>query len=133
MSFPPLSASLLMSLGTIKTLLVESVIMVVFVITSYSIHYTKLYEAVAAIALLTVVVAGGMRRSNRSNAVIVSLTLIALAAFVIAGARSAAEGAGRNLSQFLASETDGVRGLLHATALVFVAYTGYGRIRNNFV
>jgi len=90
--------------------------------------FVRVALAVAAIALLTVVVAGGMRRSNRTNAVIVSLTLVALAAFVIAGAPSAAEGAGQNLSHFLTSESDGVRGLLHATALMFVAYTGYGRI-----
>jgi APA family basic amino acid/polyamine antiporter len=84
--------------------------------------------AVAAIVLLTAVVASGMRRSNRTNTVIVSLTLIALVAFVITGVPSAVDGAGENLSRFFTSEGDSFRRLLHATALMFVAYTGYGRI-----
>jgi APA family basic amino acid/polyamine antiporter len=84
--------------------------------------------AVAAVVLLTIVVASGMRRSNRINTVIVSLTLLALLAFVIAGVPSAVERGGENLARFFTAEGDGVRGLLHATALMFVAYTGYGRV-----
>src|SRR5690606_9750662 len=41
--------------------------------------------AVLVVALLTAVVASGMQRSNRTNAVIVSLTLLALLSFVLAG------------------------------------------------
>jgi APA family basic amino acid/polyamine antiporter len=88
----------------------------------------RIVLALVAIGLLTLVVASGMRQSNRTNAVIVSLTLAALLAFVLTGIPSALDGAPEHLSAFFDSEGDGVRGLLHATALMFVAYTGYGRI-----
>jgi APA family basic amino acid/polyamine antiporter len=81
--------------------------------------------AVAAVAALTAVVAGGMTRSSRTNAVIVAVTLGALAAFVIAGAGTAVAGTARFDGALGGA---GARELLHATALVFVAFTGYGRI-----
>lgn len=82
--------------------------------------------------VLTVVVAGGMKRSNRTNAVIVSMTLVALVAFVAVGALATLGGVGvtAQANDELLGEL--VRGnpqsILHATALMFVAYTGYGRI-----
>lgn len=86
--------------------------------------------ALVAVALLTAIVAGGMRRSNRANTVIVLLTLVALLGFVGFGLPSALDGAGTNLDDFFGGngEGSGVSGFLHATALMFVAYTGYGRI-----
>jgi APA family basic amino acid/polyamine antiporter len=54
------------------------------------------------------------------NIVIVSITLLALATFVVAGSSAVS-------ADNLAFELD-PRSLLHATALMFVAYTGYGRI-----
>jgi APA family basic amino acid/polyamine antiporter len=81
---------------------------------------------VAVVVVVTAVLASGMRRSNRANAAIVSCTLLSLLAFVLAGLPTALE---RGADHF-----DGaVRGasapdLLHATALMFVAYTGYARI-----
>lgn len=78
--------------------------------------------ALALVALLTAVVAGGMRRSNRVNAWIVALTLVGLALFVGAAFLRGAAGG-------LALPTDlESRSLLSATALMFVAYTGYGRV-----
>jgi basic amino acid/polyamine antiporter, APA family len=77
--------------------------------------------AMVVVVILTVLVAGGMKRSNRTNAILVVTTLVALVIFVVAllpHARAA------NLSLGDAAPGD----LLHATALVFVAYTGYGRI-----
>jgi APA family basic amino acid/polyamine antiporter len=76
--------------------------------------------SLATVALLTGVVLLGMRLSNRVNIAIVSITLAALAAFVIAGAPSVS----MSRLQFAAKPL----ALLHATALMFVAYTGYGRI-----
>ena len=81
----------------------------------------------AAVAILTAVVAGGMRRSNRTNAVIVSVTIFALIAFVAFGAPLAAEHGASHLAALPALDVS-PRALLHATALMFVAYTGYGRI-----
>lgn len=83
--------------------------------------------AVTAVAGITALVAGGMSRSNRANAAIVSLTLVALAAFVVAGAPAAVDRAGTHLAGTFSGVAD-VRAVLEASALMFVAYTGYGRI-----
>ncbi|NLT71860.1 MAG: amino acid permease [Verrucomicrobiaceae bacterium] len=88
----------------------------------------RIVLALAAIGLVTGVVASGMHRSNRTNAVIVSLTLAALLVFVLTGIPSALDGASLHLRSLFEIPADGVGGLLHATALMFVAYTGYGRI-----
>ncbi|HLL25210.1 MAG TPA: APC family permease, partial [Kofleriaceae bacterium] len=83
---------------------------------------TTVALAVAVVGVLAMVVAGGISRSNRTNAVIVCATLVGLAAFVVAGAGSIEA---RNFAGI--AEVD-VHSLLHATALSFVAFTGYGRI-----
>ena len=83
--------------------------------------------AVASVAAITALVAGGMSRSNRANAAIVSITLLALAAFVVAGAPAAVDRAGTNLAGTVSGIAD-LRAVLEASALMFVAYTGYGRI-----
>ncbi len=88
----------------------------------------RILLALLGVGSLTLLVAAGMRHSNRANAVIVSSTLLALTAFVVAGLPSALDGAHEHLGRFLGSEGGGFRGLFHATALMFVAYTGYGRI-----
>lgn len=85
--------------------------------------------ALGAVALLVAVVLGGIQRSSSLNAVIVSVTLLALLFFVVAGALSIEETGWGNLTPFFgAGEQGGVAGVLHAAALMFVAYTGYGRI-----
>ncbi|MGD9765387.1 MAG: APC family permease [Candidatus Binatia bacterium] len=83
----------------------------------------------ALIALaLTAVVAGGMARSKRANAAIVSIVLAALLVFVVAGFPVARQNAGAHLWPVFRPDADTVGGVLHATALLFVAYAGYGRI-----
>jgi len=84
--------------------------------------------ALVATGALTMIVASGMRRSNRTNTVIVLVTLVALLTFVFIGMPAAADGARVHLDTIFDLEGEGIRGLLHATALMFVAYTGYGRI-----
>jgi basic amino acid/polyamine antiporter, APA family len=79
--------------------------------------------AVAGVGTLTLVVASGIQRSNRANALIVGTTLLALVAFVAFGLPRAISV--REPARFLEAEPSS---LLHATALMFVAYTGYGRI-----
>ncbi len=83
--------------------------------------------ALAAVIMLTLIVIGGIRRSNMTNTAIVSITLGTLALFVVTGLHSAIEGLSTNLIPFF-SETDTVQNFLYACALMFVAYTGYGRI-----
>lgn len=90
----------------------------------------KVALALFGVFVLTAVVAGGINRSNRANTIIVSLTLLALAGFVGFGLPSAVAGASSHLDTFFSDngEGSGASGFLHATALMFVAYTGYGRI-----
>jgi APA family basic amino acid/polyamine antiporter len=76
--------------------------------------------AVGTVVLLTAIVVGGIRLSNRVNIAIVSITLASLMAFVVAGSPTVA--ASRLAMKIEPSS------LLHASALMFVAYTGYGRI-----
>jgi basic amino acid/polyamine antiporter, APA family len=82
----------------------------------------------AAVAALTLIVLSGLRRSNAVNIVIVTATIGALALFVVSELPALTEVGTANLTPFLDTTSDGIRGLLHATALMFVAYTGYGRI-----
>jgi APA family basic amino acid/polyamine antiporter len=76
--------------------------------------------AAGTVVVLTAVVAGGIRLSNRVNIAIVSVTLAALVAFVVAGFPAVSAS---NLTMEFRPLP-----LLHACALMFVAYTGYGRI-----
>lgn len=90
----------------------------------------RLLLAELAVVTLAGIVLGGVRRSNRANAVIVGVAVIALMTFVVCGMPRALDRAGENLLPFFAPGEGGgpMRALLHATALLFVAYTGYGRI-----
>lgn len=90
---------------------------------------TRTLLGLGAIVLLTVVVAGGMRRSSRVNTVIVTLTLLTLVAFAGFGAHDVLrrDGAHLLIADLFALD-GGLPSLFHGTALMFVAYTGYGRI-----
>jgi len=84
----------------------------------------------AAVIALTGIVIGGIRRSNIVNTVIVSITIFALGFFVFAGLGS---GAGNDRESFDPFFIEGdfasvMQSVLQASALMFVAYTGYGRI-----
>jgi len=86
--------------------------------------------AVLLIAALTGVVLAGIRRSNATNIAVVTVTLASLTFFVVAGAPTLIERGGAAFSPFVDPEPGrgGLPALLYASALMFVAYTGYGRI-----
>ncbi|MCC9642084.1 APC family permease [Rhodopirellula sp. JC740] len=86
--------------------------------------------AFGAVVVISLLLLGGIRRSNWANIAIVSTTLISLAAFVLAGLPTVfREGASRMTPLFASSEAPtAMRQFLEACALMFVAYTGYGRI-----
>ncbi|MFC1757291.1 APC family permease [Planctomycetota bacterium] len=87
--------------------------------------------ALTAVAVLTAVVLLGIRRSNIANIVIVSVTLLALTLFVFAGLPGAMSNGSQQILlpwNALDGEPISARAILEATALMFVAYTGYGRI-----
>jgi APA family basic amino acid/polyamine antiporter len=89
--------------------------------------WARVGVALAVVVALTALVAGGMRRSNTVNAIIVTLTLLTLGAFAIVAFVEAAPG---DAHQRLTDDVFGAApdALLQATALMFLAYTGYGRI-----
>jgi APA family basic amino acid/polyamine antiporter len=84
--------------------------------------------ALAAVVMLTLVVLAGVKRSNRANTVIVGLTFVSLIAFVIAGLAPAIRNTPDSFKPFFTAERNSFAAFLHASALMFVAYTGYGRI-----
>jgi len=83
--------------------------------------------ALAAVVTLTGVALKGIRSSNRANAIIVGLTILALVVFVLAGLLFHRSDWQANWTPFFAAGAP-LPGLLEATALMFVAFTGYARI-----
>jgi APA family basic amino acid/polyamine antiporter len=83
------------------------------------------FVAVSAVAVLTLVVLSGIRQSNQTNIIVVSITLFSLGCFVAAGLPMAAAAGTSNLTPFFTGSWSSV---LHAAALMFVAYAGYARI-----
>jgi APA family basic amino acid/polyamine antiporter len=81
--------------------------------------------AMFAVVVLTLIVLTGIRRSNTANMVIVSVTLLSLAFFIVTCLPRAVTVGVDNLTPFFTGDLGTV---LHASALMFVAYTGYGRI-----
>ncbi len=84
--------------------------------------------ALAIVVFLTVIVAGGIRGSKRTNAIVVSVSLLALVGFVAAGVISQGGLQRDSFEPFFSNPNAPVPSFLNAAALMFVAYTGYGRI-----
>lgn len=86
--------------------------------------------AAAIVIVITVLVLTGIRQSNRTNIAIVSVTLISLGCFVVAGLPTLWRNGAANMEPFFLPGNSRlpVSGFLEACALMFVAFTGYGRI-----
>jgi basic amino acid/polyamine antiporter, APA family len=84
--------------------------------------------AIAAVAALTAIVAMGIRRSNFTNIIIVSVTLFALTFFVLAALPEMRSDHWLPFFQPSGGDTAAWTAFLQATALMFVAFTGYARI-----
>lgn len=87
--------------------------------------------ALSAVLILTLLVLSGIKRSSNSNIGVVSITLCSLVFFVLAGIPIAWDAGATHLSPFFAPVSgvaSPLAGFLEACALMFVAYTGYGRI-----
>lgn len=82
--------------------------------------------AAGTVVLLTLLAAVGIRRSNQANMVMVGMTLTALLVFLVIGLPHTVGGLLAGAVWEPSVPAPGT--LLHATALLFVAYTGYGRI-----
>ncbi|MDZ7660332.1 APC family permease [Fodinibius sp.] len=75
--------------------------------------------------IMTILVSGGISRSNQANKYIVSVTLVGLASLVVVGLFFNGIPTRPIVDAF--TDTSG-SSILYASALMFVAYTGYGRI-----
>lgn len=87
--------------------------------------------AAAAAIALTCIVLSGLRRSSIMNMAIVALSVGSLVVLIIAAAPSAAATAPQTLHPLLPEAQDArawTTNLLHGAALMFVAFTGYGRL-----
>ena len=85
------------------------------------------------LACITVIVLIGIRRTTNINTIIVSLTLVSLvvlvvAGFLVKGDLSFPEPSGSIELLTSGQHSNSWQSLLSAAALMFVAYTGYGRI-----
>jgi APA family basic amino acid/polyamine antiporter len=105
-----------------------------YLLNAFGVSNQNLLIAIAliSVALITVIILTGIRRSNTANIAIVSITLSTLGFFIIAGLPVLATQGLTNLTPFFATPNQDtvnpITAVLHATALMFVAYTGYGRI-----
>lgn len=88
--------------------------------------------ALGVVILVSVVVLVGLRRSNAANVVIVSITLLSLSYFILYGGTVGGGQLGLDGLRPFFGEADDWRSVigvtLEASALMFVAFTGYGRI-----
>lgn len=88
-------------------------------------HNIYVISSLALLTVVTILVSGGINRSNIANAIIVSITLFGLTALVVAS---------YIINGFpvdpirLAFEDTSISSIFYGSALMFVAYTGYGRI-----
>lgn len=92
-------------------------------IAAYLGQGTSRLLGLVAVAMVTLLVLAGIRRSNQANAVVVGLATASLAAVVAAAWPAAVDRPVAGLA-----DAAGGDGVLEAAALVFVAFTGYGRV-----
>jgi basic amino acid/polyamine antiporter, APA family len=86
---------------------------------------TLVISGIGILFIMTLLVSGGISRSNAANKVIVTITLLGLAALVISGFFVKGAPTDPIFNMFDGSDISSV---LYASALMFVVYTGYGRI-----
>lgn len=82
------------------------------------------------LVLITVVLLAGIRWSSLLNAVVVTITLASLVLFVVVGCGTLLMPLSESREAMVTGRPSDVstKGFLEACALMFVAYTGYGRI-----
>lgn len=94
-------------------------------------EFPRVPLALAFVGLLTMLILAGIRRSNQTNMIIVAITLVALTTFVAACLPIALKEMSQNMLPFFSvgsEQKSTLASFLQATALMFVAFTGYGRI-----
>lgn len=84
--------------------------------------------ALTILLIITLIVISGMRRSKVTTLVMVSVTLGSLLFLIITGFIMWPDNGWENLTISKNISPESMGNILEATALMFVAYTGYGRI-----
>lgn len=87
--------------------------------------------ALLAVAFLTGLAWQGIKRSSQVNSLMVLFTILSLCVFILASVPTVYENGAKNLWPFFAPTNTAISplgGFLEACALMFVAFTGYGRI-----
>lgn len=82
------------------------------------------FIAVGSVIMMTLLVLCGLRRSAWTNSLLVAVTVLGLGVFCLAAFSSSKTAT----TDAAASSDTSIFGLFQATALMFVAYTGYGRV-----
>lgn len=98
-----------------------------YLVQSLQLSCSPVWIAAPLTALITWLVFSGMKRSNKFNTLVVSFTLIALILF-IGFAFSHTEASAYSLANLIPQDSSTLAPFLQSCALMFVAYTGYGRI-----
>ncbi|MDO5655179.1 MAG: amino acid permease [Flavobacteriaceae bacterium] len=84
--------------------------------------FSPIMYSVTAVILLIVANLAGIQKAGRLNLIIVSLTLLALIYFIVAGIPEI------RTHNFTPFAPFGIKGIAEAAALMFFAFTGYARI-----
>ncbi|MDQ3774421.1 MAG: APC family permease [Pseudomonadota bacterium] len=84
--------------------------------------------ALALVVAMTVIVLAGLRSTSRVNAGIVVISIGALLVFMAIAIPNAWDNRTRFVADVIPTDAEGTVALLHAAALMFVAFTGYGRV-----
>ncbi|MGB0906645.1 MAG: APC family permease [Maricaulaceae bacterium] len=86
------------------------------------------FLAAGIVGGMALLVASGLKRSNAVNTVIVSLTLLVLTTFIIIGSLNVTPSSAVKFTPIFNPDGNAIRSFLEGCALMFVAFTGYGRI-----
>ena len=89
-----------------------------------------MFGALGSVLLLTLLVCSGIKRTNLINSIIVLITLFSLTLFIVLGASIVSEHSVYSF-KFLERIDEGsfsMSSIFYGSALMFVAFTGYGRI-----
>jgi basic amino acid/polyamine antiporter, APA family len=84
--------------------------------------------ALALVVAMTIIVLTGLRSTSRVNAGIIVISIGALLIFIVVAIPSAWDNRMQFVADVMPTDSEGIVALLHAAALMFVAFTGYGRV-----
>lgn len=100
-------------------------------ILNLNVNSFSIIGAVVLTIFLTIIILLGISRTSKINILIVSITILSLAVFIIFGFFNIYENSKINFVEAFTSKSQNnssINSIFFATSLMFVAFTGYGRI-----